>query len=223
MMITAQHLHKIYKEGSREVAVLNGLDFSVSASKKIGIIGASGVGKSTLLHVLGGLDSPTAGAVFVEEKNLYGMSEEARSKLRNRFFGFIFQFYHLLPELTALENVMLPGLIAGFSKSQSQKSGLEALSQVGLKERGTHRPAQLSGGEQQRVALARACILKPKLILADEPTGNLDQKTGEEVLKFLFEVVDLSGGSLVLVTHNPELVKNLDEVFELKNGKLSKI
>ena len=203
--------------------MLQGLNLEIAPRKKIGIVGASGVGKSTLLHILGGLDSPDTGQVFVEKDNLYQLSEDKRAKLRNRYFGFVFQFYHLLPELTALENVFLPALIAGFSKKEAHEWASIALERVGLKTRVSHYPSELSGGEQQRVALARACVLKPKVILADEPTGNLDEKTGDEVLKFLLDGVEAAEGSLILVTHNKELLKNCDEVFELKHGQLQKI
>ena len=222
-MIRVQNVCKKYREGREEVSVLKNLSFQMGPQKKIGILGASGVGKSTLLHVLGGLDEPTSGAVLIENENLYQLPEEKRSKLRNRYFGFVFQFYHLLPELTALENVRLPALIAGLETTEGIAHAGEALKRVGLEGRLHHLPSELSGGEQQRVALARACVLKPKLILADEPTGNLDHKSGDEVLHYLFEVVKQTEGSLILVTHNRELIQTLDEVFELREGQLWKI
>ena len=151
------------------------------------------------------------------------MSEAKRAQLRNRFFGFVFQFYYLLEELNALENVMLPCLIAKLPKSDAKQLGLEALQSVGLSDRLTHKPSQLSGGQQQRVALARACVLKPKMILADEPTGNLDQESGKEVLEYLMKVVEEAKGSLMLVTHNKDLLGNMDETFELKDGTLQKV
>lgn len=222
-MIIAKKLHKKYREGEKTVTVLQELDLEIPPGKKIGVVGASGVGKSTLLHILGGLEAPSGGEVLVGGENLYRLSEEKRARLRNRFFGFVFQFYHLLPELTALENVLLPALIAGHSKQQALPQALAALEQVGLERRAAHYPSELSGGEQQRVALARACILKPKVLLADEPTGNLDEKTGDEVLKFLLDAVAEVEGSLVLVTHNHKLLGNCDAVFELKHGRLQKI
>ncbi|MBI5299226.1 MAG: ABC transporter ATP-binding protein [Deltaproteobacteria bacterium] len=222
-MLVAQNIHKTYREGDKAIAVLEGVNFEMGPRRRIGVVGASGVGKSTLLHILGGLDSPDTGKIFVEKDNLYQLSEDKRARLRNRYFGFVFQFYHLLPELTALENVFLPALIAGFSKKEAHEWASPALEQVGLKTRASHHPSELSGGEQQRVALARACVLKPKVILADEPTGNLDEKTGDEVLKFLLDGVEAAEGSLVLVTHNKELLKNCDEIFELKHGQLQKI
>lgn len=220
-MLEGKNLNKSFREGDQEIAVLRGVHISIRPKQKIGIVGASGVGKSTLLHILGGLDQPTDGKVLVEGANLYGLSEAKRAGLRNRFFGMIFQFYHLLPELTVLENVAVPAWLAGMAKSRGLELAKEALGRVGLEARLGFAPSRLSGGEQQRAAIARALVLKPKIILADEPTGNLDQTTGEEVMRFLLEVVATTQGSLLLVTHNRELAKNLDEVWELKDGKLA--
>lgn len=222
-MIIVKNLYKTYHEEDKELVVLQDLNLEVLPQKRIGIVGASGVGKSTLLHILGGLDFPTRGSVLVEQQDIYGLTETKRSLLRNRFFGFIFQFYHLLPELNVLENVALPAWIAGLPRKGGEAMAAESLSRVGLKDRVRFLPSRLSGGEQQRVALARALCLKPKVILADEPTGNLDQETGREVLRYLLEVVEETKGSLVLVTHNTEVTRNLDEVFELKDGKLNQI
>lgn len=222
-MIKIQKVYKVFREGDRKLEILKGLDLEIPPGKKIGIVGASGSGKSTLLHILGGLDPPTKGEVSVEGKNLYSLSETERAKLRNRFFGFVFQFYHLLPELTVLENSALPAWIGGFSKREGLGMAEEALTRVGLKERLSFFPSRLSGGEQQRVALARALVLKPKVLLADEPTGNLDWETGQTVIDYLLEIVGEAKGSLVLVTHNVELAKGLDEILELKNGQLQKI
>ena len=217
-MIEAKGIDKIYKEGEKKITILNGLDFAVAPGKKIGIVGASGVGKSTLLHILGGLDRPNRGEVIVDGHSLYALNEKKRSEYRNRYFGFVFQFYHLLPELTVLENVGLPAFIAGLSKSEGNRMAKESLERVGLAHRGGETTAHLSGGEQQRVALARALCLKPKLILADEPTGNLDQERGDQMMRYLLDVVKESGGALVMVTHNRELTKGLDEVWEMKEG-----
>lgn len=219
-MIIIKDIHKEFREGDKSISVLRGVDFQISPGKKIGVVGASGCGKSTLLHILAGLDRPTGGEVLVGAENLYGLSENGRAKLRNRFFGFVFQFYHLLPELTVLENAALPAWIGGFSKREGIRMAREALARVGLEGRLSFSPSRLSGGEQQRVALARALCLKPKVILADEPTGNLDQETGKRVLDYLLEIVAETKGSLVLVTHNLELTRQMDEVFELKNGQL---
>jgi len=222
-MIEALSLHKEFEEGERKISVLAGLDLKLEPKQKLGIVGASGTGKSTLLHILGGLDLPTAGEVLIGGEDLYRMDEAKRSGLRNRFFGFVFQFYHLLPELTVLENASLPAQIAGLSKKEALRMGQTALERVGLAKRTSLLPLKLSGGEQQRVALARALCLKPKLILADEPTGNLDQETGQDMMRYLLEVVQESEGSLILVTHNRDLTKDMDEVMELRDGKLHKI
>lgn len=219
-MIEAREIHKTYREGERAVEVLRGVNLSVTRGKKIGIVGASGAGKSTLLHILGGLDSPTAGNVLVPEGDLYRLPEKKRAVLRNQTFGFVFQFYHLLPELTVWENVMLPAWIGGFPKTQARAMAQAALERVGLADRADFLPARLSGGEQQRAALARAVSVGPKVILADEPTGNLDETTGKEVMDYLFEVAAQAEGSLVLVTHNRSLLAAMDETFELKHGVL---
>lgn len=219
-MLKAQAVYKMYREGEKSLAVLQGVDLSLAPQKKTAIVGASGVGKSTLLHVLGGLETPNKGQVFVGEEDLYKLSEKKRARLRNRFFGFVFQFYHLLPELTVLENVLLPTMIASLSGAEGEALAGKALERVGLTNKAGEFPSVLSGGEQQRVAIARACVLSPKLILADEPTGNLDHETGAQVLKYLLECVEKSEGSLILVTHNPEIAKTMDQIFELKDGKL---
>lgn len=220
-MLEGRNLHKSFCEGDTEIAVLRGVNISIRPMQKIGIVGASGAGKSTLLHLLGGLDCPTAGQVLVEGEDLYALKEGVRARLRNRYFGFVFQFYHLIPELTVWENVALPAWIAGRGAKEARSLAEEALSQVGLGFRLSYSPTRLSGGEQQRVALSRALVLKPKVILADEPTGNLDPATGREVMKYLLAVVAESEGSLILVTHNREITKDLDEVWELKDGKLT--
>ena len=206
-MIVIENLHKSYREGDQTVSVLKGLSLEVRSPGRIGIVGASGAGKSTLLHMIGGLDQPTSGRIMLEGEDWRSLSENRRCRLRNRNIGFVFQFYHLLPELTALENAMLPALITG-------------LNQVVLEPRENHMPAQLSGGEQQRVAIARACVMRPKFLLADEPTGNLDEKTGLEVFEILNAAAREVQGVLLMVTHNPDLAKRMDTVFELRDGKL---
>lgn len=220
IMIKAENIWKVYSQMGEPLEVLTGLKLDLSPGKRVGIVGASGAGKSTLLHILGGLDKPDRGEVWLEGENFYSHSEGKRSALRGKSVGFVFQFYHLLPELTALENVSLPAWIQRLSRAESRGLAVGALERVGLASKGGQLPSELSGGEQQRVAIARACILSPKLILADEPTGNLDLKTGEGVFNYLLEVVAASGGSLVMATHNRELAQKLDEVYELKNGKL---
>ncbi len=221
-MIEAKNIAKIFKEGESPVTVLNGLNLEISPQSKIGIVGRSGSGKSTLLHILGGLDSPTHGQVLIEGENLYALPEARRAQLRNRSFGFVFQFYHLLPELSVLENVALPAWIAGLSPEEGKKQARQVLGRVGLDAKQGERPMHLSGGEQQRVALARALCLKPSVILADEPTGNLDEETGSQVMRYLLEVAEETKGSLVLVTHNLELTKEMDQVWELKDGRLQR-
>lgn len=222
-MLSVQDLHKSYREGDQIVSVLKGLSLEVKSPRRIGIVGTSGAGKSTLLHILGGLDTPTSGKVVVDDEDVFSLSEKKRSRLRGRSFGFVFQFYHLLPELTALENGMLPALIGGFRPERAKEMATDWLKKVGLLSRLDHRPNELSGGEQQRVAIARACVMRPKFLLADEPTGNLDEATGKEVFQVLDQVAKEAGGILFMVTHNRELTKEMDEVFELKDGTLHKI
>ncbi len=222
-MLSVSDLHKSYREGDQIVSVLKGLSFEIKSPCRVGIVGTSGAGKSTLLHILGGLDTPTAGKVRVDHTDLFSISEKKRSRLRGGSFGFVFQFYHLLPELTALENTMLPALIGGRTAGEAREMATEGLKKVGLASRSAHRPNELSGGEQQRVAIARACVMRPKFLLADEPTGNLDETTGGEVFQVLDQVAKESGGILLMVTHNLALVKQMDEVFELKDGTLHKI
>lgn len=219
-MIVIDNLHKSYREGEQTVSILKGLSLKVDEPSRIGIVGASGAGKSTLLHIIGGLDSPTSGKIMLDGEDWSALSENRRCRLRNRNIGFVFQFYHLLPELTALENAMLPALIAGLKPAEAKERGKNGLKQVGLASRENHVPSQLSGGEQQRVAIARACVMRPKFLLADEPTGNLDEKTGLEVFEILNTVAKEVQGVLLMVTHNPDLAKRMDAVFEMKNGKL---
>lgn len=222
-MIEAKAIHKTFAEGERQLAVLRGVELTLAPGQKLGIVGSSGAGKSTLLHILGGLDPPSLGSVFVEKEDLYALKEAKRAKLRNRYFGFVFQFYHLIPELSVLENVALPAWIAGLPKAEANQLAKQALGRVRLDDRWMGSPVKLSGGEQQRVAIARALVLEPKTVLADEPTGNLDQATGLEVMGYLLETVEAVGGSLILVTHNRELVRNWDAIYELREGILHKI
>ncbi|MDP2600301.1 MAG: ABC transporter ATP-binding protein [Deltaproteobacteria bacterium] len=219
-MLVIHDLHKNYPEGDQTVSVLKGLSFEVRSPARIGIVGTSGAGKSTLLHIIGGLDQPTSGKIMLDGEDWQALPENRRCRLRNLQIGFIFQFYHLLPELTALENAMLPALIAGLPPAEAKQRAANGLKQVGLVSRENHMPSQLSGGEQQRVAIARACVMRPKFLLADEPTGNLDETTGKEVFQVLDQAAKESGGVLLMVTHNRELAKKMDAVFELKDGKL---
>jgi len=217
--IQVQNLFKSYGNGSKRVEVLKGADLTFSRGEKSAIVGASGVGKTTLLHILGTLDRPTSGKVLYEGKDIYALNEKDLAFFRNREIGFVFQFHHLLPEFNALENTMMPCLIQGIPKKESASRAEAILTLVGLKERLTHKPGELSGGEQQRVAVARALVLGPKVLLADEPTGNLDTKTGESVFDLLRELNQIKGITLIVVTHNIKLAEKLSRQIQLVDGK----
>jgi len=219
-LVEARGLEKRYTDGPREVRVLSDLDLVLEAGERVAVVGASGVGKSTLLHLLGGLDRPSGGRLTVDGVDLVAASEPALAEFRNRSIGFVFQFHHLLGDFTALENVMLPGLIARQPTAVVRARAVALLERVGLQERLTHRPAELSGGEQQRVAVARALCLRPRLILADEPTGNLDPTTGEEVQELLLELNHEQGSALVIATHNPRLAAAMGRTLRLADGRL---
>jgi len=201
------------------VEVLRGVDLTFSRGEKTAIVGASGVGKTTLLHILGTLDRPTTGKVLYEGKDIYTLNEKDLALFRNREIGFVFQFHHLLPEFSALENTMMPCLIQGNPKREAVSRAEAILTLVGLKERLSHKPGELSGGEQQRVAVARALVLEPKVLLADEPTGNLDTKTGESVFDLLQELNQIRGVTLIVVTHNLKLAEKLSRQIQLIDGK----
>ncbi len=218
-LIQVQQLFKSYGNGTKCVEVLKGVDLTFSRGEKAAIVGASGVGKTTFLHVLGTLDRPTAGKVLYEGKDIYTLNEKDLALFRNREIGFVFQFHHLLPEFTALENTMMPCLIQGIPKKESASRAESILTLVGLKERLPHKPGELSGGEQQRVAVARALVLEPKVLLADEPTGNLDTKTGESVFDLLQELNQIKGVTLIVVTHNLKLAEKLSRQIQLIDGK----
>jgi len=220
-MLRCEKLVKHFQEGDYRVEVLNGVDFSVASGERVSIVGSSGSGKSTLLHLLGGLDTPTSGEVLVDGEPLSRMSDSARGTLRNRAIGFVYQFHHLLPEFTALENVAMPLLIGGVAPDEAQTRAAELLSKVGLGKRLTHRPAKLSGGERQRAAVARALIHRPAMVLADEPTGNLDTHTGEQVYELMLELNREMGTSLVLVTHDERMAARAQRVMHLKDGMLT--
>lgn len=220
MLISARDLKKTYNGQAAVVDVLKGVNFDMEAGQLVGIYGASGSGKSTLLHILGGLDRSSTGDVSFEGKRLNEMNETELAGFRNRSIGFVFQFYHLLPEFTALENAMLPCLIAGVKRKQARDMALAALKEVGLDHRSQHRPGELSGGEQQRVALARSAVMGPKLILADEPTGNLDRETGEKVFDYLLKLNRDDKISMLIVSHNQELLDMLPIKYLLRDGQL---
>ncbi len=218
-LINATGLSKSYGDG-RRIDVLVDLDLQVAAGEAVAIVGQSGVGKSTLLHVLGTLDQPTGGHVLFDGVDIFGLSDREQATFRNREVGFIFQFHHLLPDFTALENVMMPALIRGISPVEAESRARMVLERVGLGERLTHKPGELSGGEQQRVAVARAVALSPRAILADEPTGNLDPATGAEVHALLIDLNREHNITLVIVTHNEELSSMVHRTLRLQNGKL---
>jgi len=221
MVLSGRHLEKTYRLPHKSVTVLKGACLDVAAGERVAIIGRSGAGKSTLLHVLGGLDRPAAGEVTLEGRNLYAQSQRVRAALRAERIGFVFQSYHLLPEMDVTENVMLPAMAVGrLSRREMRSRALMLLEQVGLAERATHTPLELSGGEQQRVALARAMMNAPRLLLADEPTGNLDRVTGSQVLDQLFGLSREGGHALVMVTHSPETAALCDRVLVLEDGLL---
>ncbi|HUJ71140.1 MAG TPA: ABC transporter ATP-binding protein [Verrucomicrobiae bacterium] len=219
-ILVASGLRKNYTLGSQELEVLRGIDVRVRRGESLVIIGASGAGKSTLLHLLGGLDAPSAGDVSLDGASLFAMSKAARTKLRNERIGFVFQSYNLLPELDALENVCLPALLQPRPRAGVMERGMELLKAVGLGARMEHRPAELSGGEQQRVAVARALMNRPTLVLADEPTGNLDSKTGESILDLLWRLREESGTTLVMVTHDEHVATRGERVLEIADGRI---
>ena len=219
-LIRIVDLHKSYYDGETELPVLQGIDFEVNMSELLAVIGASGVGKSTLLHIIGTLDRPTAGRVLYDEQDIFTWQDTELARFRNKEIGFVFQFHHLLPEFTALENVAMGALIATPNNKAVYEEAAALLDYVGLSERLSHYPSQLSGGERQRVAIARALINKPKVVLADEPTGNLDRRNSEAILELLWELNSTSGQTFVIVTHNQELAQQVDRVVQLVDGKV---
>jgi lipoprotein-releasing system ATP-binding protein len=222
-VIRAESLGKTYAEGSLRTHVFDGLQFAIHAGETVAILGASGAGKSTLLHLLGGLDTPTAGEVFVTGQKMSALSDAARGELRNKALGFVYQFHHLLPEFTALENVMLPVLLDGTTVQDAARRATSLLEAVGLGHRLAHKPGELSGGERQRAAVARALVNAPACVLGDEPTGNLDEKTAATVFELMLELNRARRTSLVLVTHDRRLARRLDRVLELHEGKLREL
>lgn len=218
--IACANLHKSFSEGGLNVEVLKGIDLSVEKGSCLAITGSSGCGKSTLLHLLGGLDEPTQGKVIVAGQLMSALSEQEKGDLRNSSLGFIYQFHHLLPEFSAIENVAMPLLIRGLMVDEAEQQAAEILKRVGLSDRLQHKPGELSGGERQRAAIARALITKPQCILADEPTGNLDEQTAGKVFDVMMELNAEYDISLVMVTHNLDLAKRMDSVRELHEGKL---
>ncbi|MDT8438034.1 MAG: lipoprotein-releasing ABC transporter ATP-binding protein LolD [Wenzhouxiangellaceae bacterium] len=219
--IECRGISRVFRQGADRLEVLSGIDLAVARGEQVAIVGASGVGKSTLLQILGGLDDPTEGEVQVAGQRLSGASEAKRARLRNRHLGFIYQFHHLLPEFSAVENVAMPLLIAGMPAEQARAQAAELLTRVGLGERLTHKPGELSGGERQRAAVARALIHRPDCVLADEPTGNLDEATAMSVYELMVALNQEFGISFIVVTHDRELAARMDRTLELTRGALN--
>ncbi|MGF1682336.1 lipoprotein-releasing ABC transporter ATP-binding protein LolD [Photobacterium minamisatsumaniensis] len=222
-LLVCQGLRKVYREAQLETEVLKGVGFSLNAGDLVGIVGASGSGKSTLLHLLGALDEPSEGDVFFKGQKLNAMSTNKQAKLRNREIGFVYQFHHLLADFSAVENVAMPLLIGGISADKARSQAQSILETVGLKHRLEHRPSELSGGERQRVAIARALVNKPALVLADEPTGNLDHKTALEIYELMRKLNKESGTAFLVVTHDNELASKLDHCMHMQDGELVKV
>ncbi|WP_299074547.1 lipoprotein-releasing ABC transporter ATP-binding protein LolD [uncultured Paraglaciecola sp.] len=220
-LLKCVNLSKEYNDGENSVKVLKGVNFHVNIAEQVAIVGSSGSGKSTLLHLLGALDTPTSGQVLFEQQDIFTFNSNLQAKFRNQSLGFIYQFHHLLPEFNALENVAMPLLIAKKSVNHASEMAKAMLDKVELSHRYTHKPSELSGGERQRVAIARALVTQPKLILADEPTGNLDQKTGEGIYRLLQELREQTQTSFVVVTHDTQLANRLDRSLSLIDGCLT--
>ncbi|MBW1810908.1 MAG: ABC transporter ATP-binding protein [Deltaproteobacteria bacterium] len=219
-LVKVSDLTKTFWLRNKRIEVLKGVDFEVMPQEMVAVVGPSGAGKSTLLHLLGSLDIPTGGEIHIKGLNMASLSPNSLASFRNRTIGFVFQFHHLLPEFTALENTMMPALVQRIPRKRAGETARKMLVRVGLEDRLDHRPVELSGGEQQRVALARALVLGPKLLLADEPTGNLDEETGESIHDLLFELNDQMGMTTIIVTHNPKLADRLGRSMFLRNGAI---
>ena len=220
-VIVTRGLEKSYVMGGGEVMALSGVDLEVAHGEMVAVMGVSGAGKTTLLHLLGALDRPTKGEVILEGKSLSDRSEAELARLRNQHVGFVFQFHHLLPEFSGLENVMIPGLLRGARKKEAEEQAKELLDRMGLADRWNHRPGELSGGEQQRVAIARALINNPSIVLADEPTGNLDSSTAETIFELLREINERNGQTILVATHNSSMAEKMDRVIAVVDGKIA--
>jgi len=219
-LIRIENLSKTFHTGESSIEVLKGIDLTLQEGDRIAIVGQSGVGKSTLLHILGTLDHPTSGSLAFRGEDVFSRSSAELARLRNRFLGFVFQFHHLLPEFSALENVMMPGLIQARGPDEMRERATRMLGEVGLSRRLDHAVGKLSGGERQRVAVARALVLEPPVVLADEPTGNLDPTTGEQVADLLFEMNRIHGTTLIVVTHSARMAEKLGRTLVLADGRL---
>lgn len=221
IIFDCQNLRKTYHDGTASVDVLKGINFTINHGDRVTIVGPSGSGKSTLLHLLGGLDKPTAGQVLMQDVDWQTLSEKQRCKVRNHRLGFVYQFHHLLPEFTALENVAMPLLLAGKAIAGAQEEAEIILKQVGLAKRLSHKPSQLSGGERQRVAIARALVHQPQCVLADEPTGNLDHATATQVFDLMLQLNEKLNTALIIVTHDIQLAGKMDKIMTIQDGFLA--
>jgi lipoprotein-releasing system ATP-binding protein len=219
-ILTTNQLCKTYMTGPQEVEVLKGIDFEVSAGEIVVVMGPSGVGKSTLLHLVGGLDRPTSGEILIDGDDVFSLKDRELAVFRNNTIGFVFQFHHLLPEFSALENVMIPGMMHGREIALVTERAKSILDEIGLGHRLNHKPSELSGGEQQRVAVARALVNRPKLVLADEPTGNLDKQNSEALYELILELNRKHSQTFIIVTHNDLMAKHAQRVIELEDGKI---
>lgn len=220
-MIEIRDLQKSFSTPGGEIDVLQQINLKIAAGERVAVVGTSGAGKTTLMHILGGLDRPSKGEVLFEGENLFALRGAALDAFRNRTVGFVFQFHQLLPEFSALENVMMPLLIGGVARAEATKKAKTFLEEVGLGHRLTHKPGALSGGEQQRVAIARALVRNPRLLLADEPTGNLDSGTSEEIMMLLNQLHRTRGLTMIIVTHNRKLAASLDRILQIEDGRLT--
>jgi len=221
-LVVAKDVKKSFQHMGRTLEVLRGIDITINEGEMVGIVGQSGAGKSTFLHCIGTLDIVTSGSLKIAGEELTSMSGSRLADLRNRTIGFVFQFHHLLPEFNALENVIMPGMIQGMPRKEVEQRAMTLLEEVGLKDRVLHRPGELSGGEQQRVALARALVLEPKLLLADEPTGNLDSRTSEQIHQLFYNVNERRNTTIVIVTHNAALAGSMPRVVTLRDGRVER-
>lgn len=222
-ILRCENLSKSFKDGNRTIPVLENINFSVASHESVAVVGRSGTGKTTFMHIMGGIEKPTQGTIYLNNQDLHNLSERKRGYLRNHVLGFIFQFHHLLPEFTAFENVCMPLLIRGDSLKKIKAKALYYLDKVGLLDRKEHKPSMLSGGERQRIAIARALVAEPKCILADEPTGNLDTESSEQVYDLMMQLAKEVGTSFIVVTHDMELARKMDRIMLLENRGLHKL